>query len=294
MTTSTRWIRRAAVVLGAGAAAGTVAASLASRRWYGETRRLLNRLPGSASGAPRIVRFETLSALPPPVQRYFRHVLREGQPFIAKASISQEGQFRSKEAADPEAGWRPFTANQVLASSPPGFVWDARIRMGPVGSVWVRDTYLADRASMLGSIMGTLPVVKASDGPELRAGSLQRYLAEAVWVPTALLPASGVRWSPIDDSHARASITEGGTTVTLDFEFGADGTILSAYSAGRLRADPSNKGRYLRLPWGGRYRRYEEHGGMLVPVESEVYWIVNGREQPYYRGRNVRFEYHFQ
>jgi hypothetical protein len=26
---------------------------------------------------------------------------------------------------------------------------------------------------------------------------------------------------------------------------------------------------------------------MRVPLESEVYWVVNGKEQPYYRGRNI-------
>ena len=82
--------------------------------------------------------------------------------------------------------------------------------------------------------------------------------------------------------------------MSLDFEFGPDGLILSCYSPNRQRADPATKGRYVGLPWGGRYRRYEEHGGMLVPVESEVYWIVNGREQPYYRGRNVLFNYRFR
>jgi hypothetical protein len=30
---------------------------------------------------------------------------------------------------------------------------------------------------------------------------------------------------------------------------------------------------------------------MQVPTESEVYWIIAGREQPYYRGRNVSAKY---
>jgi hypothetical protein len=291
---STSLIRRAAVVLGVGAAAGTAAAALAGRRrWTAETQRLICKLASSVPGEPRTVILEELSDLPAPVQRYFRRVLKDGQSYIAKAFISQWGDFRSKESDDPESGWQPFTATQVFATSPPGFVWDARIQMAPVGTVWVRDSYVTEGAALQGAILGTLPVVNESDGAELRAGSLQRYLAESVWFPTMLLPQSGVRWSPIDDSHARAALSEGETTVTLDFEIGPDGQILSAYSAGRLRSDPANKGSYLRLPWGGRYRRYEEHSGMLVPVESQVYWIVNGREQPYYRGRNSRFEYQF-
>jgi hypothetical protein len=54
---------------------------------------------------------------------------------------------------------------------------------------------------------------------------------------------------------------------------------------------PGEKGRYAALPWGGRYSRYEQRGRMLVPLESEVYWVVDGREQPYYRGRNLGIDY---
>ena len=288
---SSTWLRRTAVALGAGAAAGTAAVAIATRRWTSETERLLDVLSESAPAAPQRVDFASLSAVPPPVQRYFRTVLKDGQPHIAEAIIEQSGEFRSKESDDPEAGWQPFSATQGFATWPHGFVWDARIRMGPVGAVWVRDSYLARRASMVGAIMGTIPVVNEPDTPDLRAGALQRYLAESVWFPTALLPESGIRWTAVDDSHARADLTEGATTVSLDFEFGDDGRILSAYTQGRRRADPQNKSRYRTLPWGGRYHRYEQQNGMLVPLESEVYWVVDGREQPYYRGKNLRIEY---
>ncbi len=290
-TSSSTWLRRTAVLLGAGAAAGTAGVAIATRRWASETQRLLDVLSESAPGAPRSVNFESLSPLPLPVQRYFRTVVKDGQHFITQAVIEQSGEFRSKETDDPESDWQPFTATQGFATWPPGFVWNARIRMGLVGAVWVRDSYLARRASMVGAIMGTIPVVNEPDTPDLRAGALQRYLAESVWFPTALLPESGVRWTAVDDSHAKAALTEGATTVSLDFEFGNDGQILSAYTPGRRRADPENKGQYLTLPWGGRYRGYQEQHGVLVPVEFEVYWMVNGREQPYCRGRNVRFEY---
>jgi hypothetical protein len=146
---------------------------------------------------------------------------------------------------------------------------------------------------MLGALLAVVPVVREADGPELRAGALQRYLAESVWLPTALLPGERVSWNPIDDSHARATLTDGETSVALEFEFGPEGEILGVYTPGRQRAAAPEPGGYDTLPWGGRYRRYEERTGMWVPLESEVYWVVDGREQPYYRGRNVRVEYDF-
>jgi hypothetical protein len=43
-----------------------------------------------------------------------------------------------------------------------------------------------------------------------------RFLAEAPWYPTTLLPGQGVRWKAIDDSTASATIQDGDTRVTLD------------------------------------------------------------------------------
>jgi hypothetical protein len=232
-------------------------------------------------------------SLPAPVRRYLRLVLRDGQPYLRSARVRQTGEFRSKETADTAAGWQPFEAAQVFTAQPPGFVWEARVRMAPLVNVFVRDGYIGGRASMLGSLLATVPVVQGADGPELRAGALQRYLAESVWFPTALLPSERLSWSPMDDSHARATLSNSETSVALEFEFGASGEIVAVYTPGRQRAASDGSGTHVTLPWGGRYRRYQEHGGMRVPLESEVYWLVDGREQPYYRGRNVGIEYDF-
>ncbi len=276
---------KATMAFAATAVVGAVTALVASRRWRAESERLSGHLPGSVAGARERVDFTSLSSLPDPVRRYFQAVLRDGQPRVRSARIVQMGEFRSKETPDTSAGWQSFEAREVLTASPPGFVWDARIRMAPFGNVWVRDAYVSGSASMRAALFGVIPAASAADGAELRAGALQRYLAEAVWLPTALLPGEGVSWSPIDGSHARATLTDGTVTVSLDFEWGPGAEIVAVSTPGRSRA--SAKGRYDLLPWGGRYSRYDERGGMRVPLESEVYWVVNGKEQPYYRGRNI-------
>jgi hypothetical protein len=234
-----------------------------------------------------------LEPLPPPVVRYFRRVLRDRQPAIRVARLLQRGQFRSKESVDPAAGWRPFTATQVFSADPPGFVWDARIRMAPFMDVQVRDACVDGRASMVAALLAVIPVVDESDRDELREGALHRYLAESVWFPTALLPRDGIEWSEIDDSHARATLTDGNTSVSLDFEFAPGGEIVAAFTPGRLRALSGQAGQYERRPWGGRYGRYEDREGIRVPTEAEVYWVTEGREQPYYRGRLVSVEYEY-
>ena len=97
----------------------------------------------------------------------------------------------------------------------------------------------------------------------------------------------------MDETHARATLTDGETTATLEFEFGTGGEIVGCYTPARPRAIPESPGHYVVLPWGGRYRTYQERVGVRVPFESEVFWVVDGEEQPYYRGRNLRIEYDF-
>jgi hypothetical protein len=288
-----RWFRCRAGVVGAGTLAGALAVGVASRRWQAATERLVQQLMGAAAVPPQTVSFQALDSLPAPVRRYFRVVLRDGQPYLRSARVRQAGEFRSEETADTAVGWQPFEATQTFTAEPPGFVWDARIRMAPLLNVWVRDGYVGGRASMLGSLLAVIRVVEGADGPELQAGALQRYLAESVWFPTALLPSERLSWSPMDESHARATLSDGESSVALEFEFGPSGEVVSAYTPGRQRAAPGGAGTSVTLPWGGRYRRYQEQGGMRVPVESEVYWMVDGREQPYYRGRSVGIEYDF-
>ena len=38
---------------------------------------------------------------------------------------------------------------------------------------------------------------------------------------------------------------------------------------------------------------YQSVSGMMVPLEGEVAWILNGRSMPYWRGRIVKAEYRF-
>ena len=253
----------------------------------------MDELMRGASAWPGRVSFQSLGSLPAPVERYFRTVLQEGQPHIRSALVTQAGEFRSKESPDPKAGWRPFEATQIFTTEPPGFVWDARIRMAPLMSVRVRDAYVAGHASMHGALLGIVTVVDAADDPQLRTGALQRYLAESVWFPTALLPRDRLHWSPIDEAHARATLIDGETSATLEFEFGPNDEIVGCYTPDRPRALSRASGHYVKLPWGGRYRRYDKRGGVRVPLEAEVYWVVDGKEQPYYRGRNLRVEYDF-
>ena len=265
------------------AAAGAV--TLGQRRWRQKTAAL--RATMRAACAPLSVttydRHE-IEALPPPVKRYFDAVLQNGQAMVTSVQFSQEGQFRQDEHKDT---WQPFHATQFATMHPPGFDWDARIRMAPGVDVWVRDAYAFGAGSLRASVLGLVTVADVHDTAESARGELMRYLAEAAWYPTALLPSQGVRWEGIDDTSARATLTDGAAAVTLEFRFGTDGLIATVWAASRPRSATES------APWLCRVSGYEQRAGMWVPVRGEVEWQLPNGPAPYFRGRMTDIDYAF-
>ena len=267
------------------AVAGGAAAALATGHllWNRATARAVGRLALGPSISGTFSR-EQLTGLPAPVARYFQLVLAPGRPLIRTATIEHKGEFRS--ALD--APWAPFTSVQHFSANPPGFVWDAAIRVAPMMTVRVRDGYVQGTGSMQARIASLIPVVNAQGGKELATGALQRYLAESVWFPTALLPREGLTWEPIDDDSARATLTDSGVSVSLDFRFNEKGEVVSVYTPARFR-DVS--GKPVPTPWEGSFRSYARVGGVLVPSKGEVAWILPEGRLTYWRGEIVRIEY---
>jgi hypothetical protein len=249
-------------------------------RWRAGTAALVARLRGPSADLrlPPFVDAD-LEGLPPPVARYLRAVLPDAAPAIAYARLAQRGELLARPRPD---GWRPFTAVENFSTRPPGFVWDARIRMAAGMSVLVRDAFAEGQGSMVASVMGVRRIVSVSGTPAIATAELQRYLAEAVWLPTALLPGAGVAWSAIGPDSARASLTVGAATASVDFCFGADGLVERIYTAARER--DIGGGRTVPTPWQGRFSRYETHGGYRIPMAGEVEWLLAGGPRPYWRG----------
>jgi hypothetical protein len=283
-------LSRIAVVVLVGVAAVVVGAAMGSRAWDRTTDQLVRQLAqsderggavGSDAGGetfdPR-----QLDGLPAPVARYFTFALTPGQQLVRYAELRFTGTFASKPNA-----WAPFTSRQSVRASPPAFVWDARIRMIPLVPVFVRDSYVATEGSMRGAIASLIPVVDQHGTREMAAASLQRFLAEAVWLPTSLLPRNGLEWSAIDDSTARVTVTDGPTTVSLDVRFGERGEI-TGVSTDRYR---DVKGAPVLTRWVGTHTDYQRVQGMMIPTKGEVAWILPEGPVPYWRGSLVEAKF---
>lgn len=262
----------------------------AQRRWQAANDELERRLLSGLDGrSPSVYVENELEGLPAPVERYFRTVLKDGQRIVRRARIEWRGEFNlGKPGSD---NWKPFTATQIFVPSAPGSIWNARVMMAPGIPVLVRDGFVAGRGSMYGAVLGLVPVVEVEGTPLIAVGALLRYLAEIVWLPTALLPSEGVRWTPIDDTRARATLTVGATTGSVEFRFSPDGLVASGYSDERYfdGEDPP-----VKRPWEGVYARFAERNGVPVPIESHVQWNLPSGAFRYWRGTPVRIDYEYE
>ena len=257
-------------------------------RWEQATVRIQNRLTHPRRPqAPATYEAEELEGLPAPVAEYFRTVLTDGRPVVRSMEMQQAGTFNMGTAEDQ---WKPFTARQTARPGHPGFLWDARIKMLPVLPVRVHDAYVGGEGILHGALFGLVTVTEMRGTPEAARGELLRYLAEAPWYPTALLPSQGAQWEAVDESSARVRLTDGATTAEMLCRFNDAGLIESIYVEERGR---EVNGRTVPTPWEGRWWGYERHGGMLVPTEGEVAWILPERRKPYWRGHVEDISYEF-
>lgn len=138
------------------------------------------------------------------------------------------------------------------------------------------------------ALLGCFPLLKLRQPGQLAQRELMRFLAEAAWYPTVLLPGQGVQWQAVDDHHAEVTLTDGSVSLTLRFRFTDQGLIdtVQAEARGRLV-----DGKTIPTPWQGRFWHYEQRGPMRVPLAAEVAWLLPQGPKPYWRGRITRLTY---
>lgn len=268
-------------------AATAVKASLAGlgRRQL-RTRRLRSRLEAAREPLPETpVDLACLEGMPPPAARWLRQALTDGQPRIEAVNLRHRGRFNT---AKDGVRWRPFRSQQRVMVNRPGFLWDARIALVPGVPVRVHDAYIAGTGLLRAAVGGLIDVVNLENGGELARGELMRWVAEAAWYPSALLPSNAVGWYPVSAERARVEVRDGPIEIALEVGFDPDGMITSVRSDARGR---SVDGETIPTAWEGRFWNHQTVEGMRIPFDGEVAWLLPEGRQPYWRGHIESIEY---
>ncbi len=198
-----------------------------------------------------------LDDLPAPVRRYLGSAISSGIPLARTARIRMRGHIKI-------GRWLPFRANEVLTPHL-GFVWAARA----AGLISGSDHYAQGRGEMNWKLAGVLRVIHA-EGPDVSRSAAERAAAEAVWVPTALLPRFDVEWTADDETHVSARYRVEGKPVHVHYRLTQDGHLRSVVFD--RWGDPDNTGTFRTYPFGGEFTSHAAFDGVTVPDSGRLGW----------------------
>lgn len=230
-----------------------------------------SRLRGATSD--EVFSSAELSDLPDPVRRYLQTAVAPGAPLATCVQLRMHGHIKV-------GRWLPFTARQVL-NPHEGFVWAARAAGVIAGS----DRYISGAGAMDWKIAGLVTVAHA-EGPDVSRSAAGRAGAEAIWVPTALLPRFGVTWSAVDDTHVSARYRLGSTPVEINLVLDPAGLVRSVVFD--RWGDPDRSGTWGWHPFGGEFSGYRCFGGLTVPSTGSLGWHFGTDRWP--AGEFFRYE----
>jgi hypothetical protein len=212
--------------------------------------------------------------LPEPVQRYFRRVLKDGQPYISYARITHDGQFKTGFEKD----WINIKGEQYATTERPGFIWK-----GTTAMFTARDMYIEDKGRLVVSLFSLYNIVDAR-GEQYNQGELIRWLGESVLYPTNLLPSERLQWFAIDSQTAKLTFNYNKLSLFFIIAFNKIGEITQMET--RRYLDKENL-----ETWVIKLADFKEMNGVIVPTVFEVLWRLEKGDFSYAKFNLRKIEY---
>ncbi len=212
--------------------------------------------------------------LPAPVLRYFKHVLKNGQPYINTARLTHDGQFKS----GLDKPWADITGEQYFTTRRPGFIWK-----GKTTQFTAIDEYVAGKGRLQVFLM-SLARIANGHGEKYNQGELLRWLSESVWFPTNLLPSEVMQWSAMSDSTAKLAFSNEGQAVSCVVTFNQADEIAGMETKRYMGEDKLET-------WLTKMSDYKEWNGVKIPTRAEALWRLDSGDFSYAKFRVKTLEY---
>jgi len=205
-----------------------------------------------------------VNELPPLVQKWLSRSGVNNSTAVSSLYLRQKLRMKMKPA---QKGWTIAEADQFFTLNPPAFNWAVDMKMNGLLPIKGRDRFEQGKGEMQIKLASALPVVNEQNNPKIDEGSLQRYLAEIAWFPSAARM-KYIEWETLDDNRAKATLSYGGSSGSGIFEFDEEGRFVS-FTAMRFKGGESDA---ERVPWRVVAEEYAEMQGFYIPVRLRASW----------------------
>lgn len=230
-----------------------------------ETTQMLSELDLNNS-EKSIVSEQLILHLPLAIQKWLLNSGMVGRESIETVFIEQDLKMLLKPE---QKKWYNGTAKQYFTTSSPAFNWSVSLKMFPLMNVVGRDKFENGKSEMTIKLFSLIPVVNARNNEKINQATLQRYLAEIVWFPSAALNPY-IIWEAIDNHSANATLEYNGTKGSGVFHFDENG-VFKKFVAMRYKdakdIEPTK--------WTVTATKTEIHNGVSIPVEAELSWELD-------------------
>ncbi|MCV6630100.1 MAG: hypothetical protein OIF50_09590 [Flavobacteriaceae bacterium] len=211
-----------------------------------------------------LVKKQQLEQLPKVVQKWLLASHIDLQKPISSVQLRQKLKLKLRPK---QKQWYTAKATQFVTTNPPAFSWVLQMKMFGILPLQGRDLFRMANGDMHIRLAGLLPMLHAKANDKLNQASLQRYLAEMVWYPTAAT-SPNIHWESVDDYSAKASMKHLGVEGSGVFTFDKNGRFV-AFRANRFKDIHADA---KALEWKIVAKSYRQFESIEVPNLLDVSW----------------------
>jgi len=204
-----------------------------------------------------------IADLPLAVKRWLEASGVVGKEKTLAVWLKQKAKMKMKAGQEK---WTDATAEQYFTIRHPAFVWKVKMNMPPFIKITGRDKFMDGKGEMQIKMFSAINLVNEKGG-KMDEGTLQRFLGEIVWFPSAALNPF-ITWETIDKHSAKASMEYKGTTASGTFYFNENGDFIR-YSALRFKGNEADAKRY---EWIIEVKEHAIMNDIKIPVKMTATW----------------------
>ena len=238
---------------------------------------------GASHGMPHKLKAEMTESLPSAVKNWLQAIGAVGHEPIHSIRLKQTGTIKLKPE---QREWTSSESEQISFTDPPAFRWDVKMRLAPGIYVTGKDRFEEGKGSMRIKLGGIMPISKTMENEKTDQSSLQRYLMELAWYPTAAV-GPYISWEAEDDYTAIATLQYAGLKGSATFYFDEQYELLKVEAWRYKESDDDSR----LVLCTGTIKEHQLVDGLKIPVEIEISWLLEHGPFTWYRFRasDIRF-----